>query len=235
MVLEKTLETLDCKEIKVVNPKGNQPCIFIGRTEAEAPILWVTWCEEMTHWKRPWCWERLKAGGEGDDRGWDGWMASLTQRTWVWASSGRWWRTGQPGMLQSLGSQRVRHDWVIEWQQWYKYSHPCPLHATNVTSAGSTVSENLTAAFEQAVQAASRAPLHPGIRGWMLVRRWGRDRDHHPHVTHTSHSAPKALPKKILLLRESSFSFMLNLNWKTYFLFQILLHVFYWIFQSSNQ
>ena len=59
----------------------------------------VTWCKELTHWKRPWCWERLKAGGEGDDRGWDGWMASPTQWTWVWASSGSWWWTGKPGML----------------------------------------------------------------------------------------------------------------------------------------
>ena len=62
-----------------------------------------------THWKRPWCWERLKAGGEGDDRGWNGWMASQTSWTWVWASSGSWWWTGRPGVLQSMGSQRVGH------------------------------------------------------------------------------------------------------------------------------
>ena len=62
-----------------------------------------------THWKRPWCWERLKAGGDGDDKGRDGWMASVTQWTWVWAHSRRWWRTGKPGVLQSVGSQRVRH------------------------------------------------------------------------------------------------------------------------------
>ena len=74
----------------------------------------TTWCEELTHWKRPWCWERLKAGGEGDDRGWDGWMASLTQWTWVWASSGSCWWTGNPGVLQSMGLQRVRYDWVNE-------------------------------------------------------------------------------------------------------------------------
>ena len=65
----------------------------------------ATWCEELTHWKRPWCWERLKVGGEGDDRGWDGWMASPTQGTWVWVNSGRWWWTGRPGVLQSMGSQ----------------------------------------------------------------------------------------------------------------------------------
>ena len=65
---------------------------------------------QMTHWKRPWCWERLKAGGEGDDRGWDGWKASPTQRTWVWVSSGSWWWTGKPGVLRFMWLQRVGHD-----------------------------------------------------------------------------------------------------------------------------
>ena len=74
----------------------------------------ATWCEELTPWKRPWCWERLKAGGEGHDRGWNGWMASLTQWTWVWVNSGSWWWTGRPGMLQSMGSQRVGHNWATE-------------------------------------------------------------------------------------------------------------------------
>ena len=72
------------------------------------------WCKDLTHLKRPWCWERLKVGGEGNDRGWDGWMASLTQWTWVWVNSGSWWWTGRPGVLQSMGSQRVRHDWATE-------------------------------------------------------------------------------------------------------------------------
>ena len=63
----------------------------------------ATWCKELTHWKRPWCWEWLRAGGEVDDRGWDGWMASLTEWTWVWTNSGRWWRTGKLGVLQSMG------------------------------------------------------------------------------------------------------------------------------------
>ena len=74
----------------------------------------ATWWEEPTHWKRPWCWERLKAIGEGDDRGWDGCMVSLTWWTWVWPSSRSWWWTGKPGKLQSMGSQRVRSDWVTE-------------------------------------------------------------------------------------------------------------------------
>ena len=65
----------------------------------------ATWCEKLTHWKRPWCWERLRAGGEGDDRRCNGWMASLTQWTWVWASSWSWWWTGKPGVLQPMGSQ----------------------------------------------------------------------------------------------------------------------------------
>ena len=83
VMLEKTLESLlDCKDIKQVNSRGNQSWIFIGRTDAEAetPILWPP-DAVLTHWKRPWCWERLKAGGKGNDRGWDGWMASLTQWT----------------------------------------------------------------------------------------------------------------------------------------------------------
>ena len=71
----------------------------------------ATWCEELTHLKRPWCWERLKVG-EGDDRGWDSWMASPTQWTWVWVSFESWWWTGKPGMLQFMGSQRVGHQWT---------------------------------------------------------------------------------------------------------------------------
>ena len=73
----------------------------------------ATWCKELTHWKRPWCWERLKAGERGD-RGWDDWMTSPTQWTWVWVCSRSWWWTGKPGMVQSMGSQRVRPDWATE-------------------------------------------------------------------------------------------------------------------------
>ena len=97
VVLEKTLESgLNWKEIKPVNPKRKY-WIFIGKTdaEAEAPILWPPDVKKLIHWKRPWCWDILKAGGEGDDRGQDGWMASLTRWTWVWASSGSWWWTGK--------------------------------------------------------------------------------------------------------------------------------------------
>ena len=74
----------------------------------------ATWHEELTHWKRPWCLEISKLGGEGDDRGWDGCMASLMWWTWVWVNSGSWWWTGKPGMLQSVGSEKVRQDWEPE-------------------------------------------------------------------------------------------------------------------------
>ena len=84
------------------------------KVSSETRVGLANWCKELTHWNRPWCWERLKGAGEGDNRGWDGWMASLTRWTWVWASFGSWWRTGKPGVLQSMESQRVRHDWVTE-------------------------------------------------------------------------------------------------------------------------
>ena len=73
-----------------------------------------TWCEELTHLKRSWCWERLRAGGERDDRGWDGWMTSPTQWTWVWVDSGSWWWTGRPGVLRFMRLQRVGQDWTTE-------------------------------------------------------------------------------------------------------------------------
>ena len=74
----------------------------------------ATSCQELTHWKRLWCWEGLGAGGEGDDRGWDGWMASPTRWMWVWVNSGSWWWTGRPGVLRFMGSQRVGYDWATE-------------------------------------------------------------------------------------------------------------------------
>ena len=115
--LEKTLESpLDCKEIQPVHPKGGQSWVIFARTdvEAETPILWPPDAKNWLIWKDPWCWERLRAGGEGDDRGWDGWMASPTWWTWVWINSGSWWWTGRPGVLWSMGSQRVRHEWVTK-------------------------------------------------------------------------------------------------------------------------
>ena len=89
--------------------------MFIGRTdfEAETPILWPSDAKNWLIWKDPDAGERLRAGEEADDRGWDGWMASPTQWTWVWVNSGSWWWTGRPGMLQSMGSQRDTTEWLI--------------------------------------------------------------------------------------------------------------------------
>ena len=103
------------------SPKGNQSCIFIHWKDwnwSWNSNTWATWCEELTHWKRPSWWERLKVGGEGDDRGWNGWMVLLTRWTWVWINSRSWRWTGRPGMLQSMGLQRVKHDRVTELTDW---------------------------------------------------------------------------------------------------------------------
>ena len=113
VVLEKTLESLlDCKEIQPVHPKGDQFWGFIGRidVEAETPIL-ATWCEELTHLKRPWCWERLKEREEGDDRGWVGWMASLTQ----WRCLSQLWELVMDREAWRAVVYRVANsDWVAE-------------------------------------------------------------------------------------------------------------------------
>ena len=116
VVLEKTFERpLNCKDIQPVCPKGDQSWVYIGRADAEAETP-THWSPDVKNWltgKDPYA-EKDWGGGEGDDRGWDGWMASLTQWTWVWVNSGRWWWTGRPGMLQSMGSQRVGHNWATE-------------------------------------------------------------------------------------------------------------------------
>ena len=116
VVLEKTLESpLDCKEIQPVLPKGDQSWVFIGRTdvEAEAPILWPPDVKIWLIWKDP---DSGKDSGQEEKgmTGWDIWMASPTQWTWVWVNSGSWWWTGRPGVLQFMGLQRVGHDWSTE-------------------------------------------------------------------------------------------------------------------------
>ena len=118
LVLEKTLESpLDYKEIQPVHPEGDQSWVFIGRTDAKAetPILWLPHAKNWLIGKDPEAGKDiLLAGGEGDDRGWDGWMTSPTPWTWVWVDSRSWWWTGRPGVLWFMGSQRVRHDWATE-------------------------------------------------------------------------------------------------------------------------
>ena len=115
VVLEKTLESpLDLKEIQPVYPKGNQSWIFIGRTgvDAETPILRPPDVKNWLTWKTPWCWERLRAGREGDDRGWDGWMESLTRWTWVWVSSGLGDGQGGPAVHGITKSWTWLSDWT---------------------------------------------------------------------------------------------------------------------------
>ena len=147
VVLNTLLSPSDCKEIQPVNPKGNQSRIFIGRTDAEAetPTLWPPDTKNWLTEKKAWCWERSKAGREGDERGWDSRMASLTRWTWVWVSSGCWWWTGKPGMLQSMGSQRVRHDWATELNWFFgraaQHARPeFPDQGSNLCSCSSLVS-----------------------------------------------------------------------------------------------
>ena len=117
VVLEKTLESpLDCKEIQQVHPKGDQSWIFIGSTdvEAETPILWLPDVKSWLFWKDPYAGKDWNQEETGDDRRWDGWMASPPQWTWVWVNSRSWWWTGRPGVLQFMGFQRVGHDWDTE-------------------------------------------------------------------------------------------------------------------------
>ena len=97
--------------LKEISPKYSLEGLML-----KLKLTLANWWEELTHWKRPWCWEGLKAGGEGDGRGWEGWMTSLIQWTLVWVSSGRAWRVGKPGALQSMGMKRIGHNWVTEQQ-----------------------------------------------------------------------------------------------------------------------
>ena len=133
VVLEKTLESpLDCKEIQPVHPKGNQSWIVIGKNdiEAETPILRPHDATNI-HLRRSWCWERLSAVGEGDNRGWDSWMASLAQWAWIWVGSRGWSWAGMPGVLQSIGLQRVGHDWRAE-LNWTEYEYSINVHCTSL-------------------------------------------------------------------------------------------------------
>ena len=145
---------LSAKELMLLNcGVGEDSCESLGQQEDPTGPSWrksalkihwkewcwswnsntlATWCKELTHWKRPWCWERLKAGGEGGHRGWDGWMASPSQWTWVWASSGSWCWTGRPGVLQFMGSQAVGHGWVLNWSELSVSFEYCVLRIINL-------------------------------------------------------------------------------------------------------
>ena len=114
VVLEKTLESPLARDYQAILKEISPGCSLKDWCWSWNSNTLATSWEVLIHCKRPWCWEGLGAEGEGEYRGWDGWMASLTQWTWVWVDSGSWWWTGRPGMLRFMGSQRVRHDWVIE-------------------------------------------------------------------------------------------------------------------------
>ena len=163
VVLEKTLESpLDYKEIQPVHRKGNQSWIIIGRTDAEAetPILWPPDAKSW-HWKRPWCWERLKAGERGDGR--YGWMASRTQWAWVWVNSGSQWWTGRPGMLQSMGSQSV----TTERLNWAEHARNYRVSLMQVlTASWGSGSTALCAEFSDGLPGPRLST--PGAETWQL-------------------------------------------------------------------
>ena len=118
-MLEKSLESpLDCKEIQPVHSEGDQPWDFFGKNDAEAETQLI-WPPHAKSWLigKDWCWEGLGAGGEGDDRGWDGWMSSLTRWTWVWVNSGSWWWTGRPGMLRFMGREESDTTEQLNWTE----------------------------------------------------------------------------------------------------------------------
>ena len=117
VLLKKTLEShLDSEEIKPVNPKEISPEYSLEGLLLNLKLQYFGHpMQELTHWKRPWCWERLRARGEGGNRRWEGWMPSLTQWTWVWANSGRYWRTGRPGVLQSAHGVTKSRTWPRDW------------------------------------------------------------------------------------------------------------------------
>ena len=124
VVLEKTLESPLTGRSNQSILKEISPEYSLEELNLKLKLQYLaTWWEELTHWKRPWCWQRLRAGAEGDDRGWACWMASWTWWTWIWASSGSWWWKGKPGILQFMGLQRVGNDWSTELN--WKREHGC--------------------------------------------------------------------------------------------------------------
>ena len=185
MVLKKTLESpLDCKEIQPVHPKRS----VLGVHWKDWCWSWnsntlATSCKELTHWKRPWCSEGLGAGGEGDDRGWDGWMASPIQWTWVWVDSGSWWWTGRPGVLRFMGSKESDTTERLNWTCYkidachlyqvdiYIYTkHHAQLaqavHCTKESSMGTSGAWNPAEALLTAVRL--RKELHPHLEKGLI-------------------------------------------------------------------
>ena len=144
---EDSWESLDIKEIQQVNSKRKSVLNIHWKDWCWSwnSSTSATWCKKLTHLKRPWFRERLRVGGEGDDRGWDGWMAPLTRWTWIWVNSGSWWWTGRPSMLRFMGSQRVGHDWATElnWTEWLIQYIPSYIWKTKTHDHKSHINECL--------------------------------------------------------------------------------------------
>jgi len=148
----------------------------------ETPILWPPFSNELTHWKRPWCWEGLGARREGDDRGWDGWMASPTLWTWVWVNSGSWGWTGRPGVLRLMGSQRVGHDWATElnWTKLKQQYEPNSL-------VHKEFRDSLLCSFHHIIQMNWFSSQPQNCANWneatpLLLKVWSLDQQHQYHL-----------------------------------------------------
>ena len=127
---EDSWESLGQQGDQTVYPKGNQLSIFMKNScWSWSSNALAIGCEELTHLKRLWCWERLRAGGEGDNRRWDGWRASSTKWTWVWVNYRSWWWRGRPGMLLFMGLQRIGHDWATD-LNWSRYKNKTPVQSS---------------------------------------------------------------------------------------------------------
>ena len=178
VVLEKTLESpLDCKEIQPVHSKGDQSWLFIERTDAKAetPILWPPHANSWLIGK-DWCWEGLGAAGEGDDRRWDSWMASLTRWTWVWASSSSWWWTGKPGMLQSMGSQRMSNWTELNWWYIHTMKHYSAIEVKDLlvlsTTLGNLLGASLVGQMVKNLPTVKETWFNPWVRKIPWRREW---------------------------------------------------------------
>ena len=161
VVLEKTLESpLDCKEIQPVHPEEDCPGYSLEGLMLQLKLQYFGHLmRRVDSWKRPWCWEGLGAGGEGDNRGWDGWMAPPTRWTWVWVNSGSWWWTGRPSVLWFMGSQGVGHNWMTE-LNWTERWGDRPVDAP--------VASDLWAAFSLAWQSEAAAWISRNISNFHL-------------------------------------------------------------------
>ena len=214
VVLETPESPLDCKEIQPVNPKGNQSVQKVHWKDwcwswNSNPL--ATWCKELTHWKKPWCWKKLKVGGEGDDRRYDGQMASPRQWTWDWVGSGSWWWTGKPGVLVHgvVKSQTPLSDWtelnkIRQWRElsfstghrpksWFNFPWPGMLPEDSKIS-GLLVKQSLPLSVILGNQGSAMTEMGPEIDA-------SQSRKVIKHTTHThthTHTHTRECPPSLL-------------------------------------